>query len=43
MKKKMIQEYKGPGCSKTFIHDGESTINAIYSKHAGKITKFNYK
>jgi hypothetical protein len=43
---KSIQEYKGLGCSKTFIHDGESyqltTINAVYSKHAGKMTKFNY-
>jgi hypothetical protein len=40
--KKSIQEYKGPGCSKTFIHDRESyqlmTINAVYSKHAGKMT-----
>jgi hypothetical protein len=38
--KKLIQEYKGLGCSKTFINDGESrqlmTINTIYSKHAGK-------
>jgi hypothetical protein len=44
--RKSIQEKKGPGCSKTFIHDGESyqlmTINAVHLKHAGKMTKFNY-
>jgi hypothetical protein len=43
---KSIEELKGLGCSKTFIHDGESyqlmTINAVYSKHTRKMTKFNY-
>jgi hypothetical protein len=32
-------------CSRPLIHDGESyqlRKNAIYSKHAGKMTKFNY-
>ena len=43
---KSIQEQKGPGCSKTFIHDGESyelmMINSVYSKRTGKMTKFKY-
>jgi hypothetical protein len=43
---KIDSRIERPGCSKTFIHDGESyqlmTIDAVYSKHAGKITKFNY-
>jgi hypothetical protein len=25
--KKSIQEQKGPGCSKTFIHDGDVSID----------------
>jgi hypothetical protein len=43
---KFIQEQKGPSCSKTSIHDGNSwqliMMYTVYSKHAGKITKFNY-